>query len=98
MNYRLRILTTIYKQYRTFPFNSPSYLWEEEPATENAVCFNCVKCPVAEYFESKGLLEFCAATWCALDYPLAEMWNAKLLKSGSIAGEDDKFDFKCIVK
>ena len=86
------------KLFRAFPFNSPSYQWIDRPTTANVVGFDCVKCPVAEYFETKGLSKFCAATWCALDYPLAEMWNAKLERTGSIAGGAKVCDFRWNVK
>tara|TARA_B100001057_G_scaffold437005_2_gene468524 strand:- start:249 stop:875 length:627 start_codon:yes stop_codon:yes gene_type:complete len=77
-----------------FPFNSPSYKWQNIPQQDNTVLFNCTKCPVADYFEKKGLSEFCVNTWCALDFPLAEMWNAKLERTNSIAGGAKLCDFK----
>ena len=86
------------KLFRRFPFNSPSYVWQDVETTSNVVSFNCLKCPVAEYFQSKGLSEFCVATWCALDYPLAEMWDAKLKRTGSIAGGAEICDFRWILK
>lgn len=84
------------KLFRAFPFNSPSYQWKDVTTEKDVVGFDCLKCPVAEYFETKGLSKFCVATWCALDYPLAEMWNAKLERTGSIAGGEDKCDFRWI--
>jgi len=95
-NYQ-RLLTAT-RLFRAFPFNSPSYGWQDVKTDRNVVGFDCVKCPVAEYFSKNGLSDFCAATWCALDYPLAEMWNAKLERSGSIAGGAKKCDFRWIVK
>ncbi len=80
--------------FRTFPFNSPSYKWNNIPQADNSVCFNCTMCPVAEYFEHQGLSRFCVKTWCALDFPLAEMWNAKLERTNSIAGGAKVCDFK----
>lgn len=80
--------------FRTFPFNSPSFKWETIPQVEDTVRFNCTKCPVAEYFETKGLSEFCVKTWCALDFPLAKMWNAELERTNSIAGGAKVCDFK----
>lgn len=82
------------KLFRKFPFNSPSYQWEDIPSKNNIVGFNCIKCPVAEYFKSQGLSKFCASTWCALDYPLAELWNARLERNGSIAGGAPICDFR----
>jgi len=36
--------------FRAFPFNSPSYQWQNVPASGNVVAFYCLRCPVAEYF------------------------------------------------
>ncbi|MEO7582161.1 MAG: L-2-amino-thiazoline-4-carboxylic acid hydrolase, partial [Ferruginibacter sp.] len=47
-----------------------------------------------EYFLSKGLSKFCTKTWCSLDYRLAELWHAKLERTGTIAGGADKCDFR----
>ncbi len=88
-------MATATRLFRTFPFNSPSYQWQDIPG-DDAVAFNCIKCPVAEYFKSHGLSEFCAATWCALDFPLAALWHARLERTGSIAGGADKCDFRWI--
>ena len=86
------------KLFRAFPFNSPSYEWKDVQTANNIVDFDCVRCPVAEYFQSKGLSKFCTKTWCSLDYPLAELWHAKLERTGSIVGGAHKCDFRWIVK
>lgn len=86
------------KLFRTFPFNSPSYQWRDVTTEKNVVGFDCLKCPVAEYFETKGLSKFCTQTWCKLDYPLAELWNARLERSGSIAGGSKTCDFRWEIK
>jgi ubiquinone biosynthesis protein len=85
-----RLLKTT-QLFRAFPFNSPSYKWQDIKTGDNVVGFDCLKCPVAEYFQSKGLSKFCTQTWCSLDYPLAQLWHAKLERTGSIAGGADKF-------
>ncbi len=85
------------KLFRAFPFNSPSYEWNDVQSESKVVAFDCLKCPVAEYFQSKGLSKFCTKTWCSLDYPLVELWHAKLERSGSIAGGAGKCDFRWIV-
>ncbi|MEO6731242.1 MAG: L-2-amino-thiazoline-4-carboxylic acid hydrolase, partial [Ferruginibacter sp.] len=77
------------KLFRAFPFNSPSYEWQDVQTANNVVGFDCVRCPVAEYFLSKGLSKFCTKTWCSLDYRLAELWHAKLERTGTIAGGAD---------
>lgn len=88
-----RLLQTT-KLFRAFPFNSPSYEWKDVQTANNVVGFDCVRCPVAEFFKSKGLSKFCTKTWCSLDYPLAELWHAKLERTGSIAGGAGKCDFR----
>lgn len=82
------------KLFRAFPFNSPSYQWKDVRTEKKVVGFDCLKCPVAEYFQTKGLSEFCTKTWCALDYPLAEMWDSELERTGSIAGGAKVCDFR----
>lgn len=84
--------------FRTFPFNSPSYIWHDAEPDGSIVGFDCLKCPVAEYFNKRNLSEFCTATWCALDFPLAEMWEAELVRTGSIAGGARKCDFRWTLK
>ena len=81
-----------------FPFSSPSYQWQFIETEKNVVGFNCVRCPVAEYFKSYELSELCVATWCNLDCPLAETWGAELKRTGSIAGGAKVCDFRFMAK
>lgn len=83
--------------FRAFPFNSPSYKWEDVQTNDKVVGFNCTKCPVAEYFKEKNMSDFCTNTWCKLDYPLAELWDSKLERTGSIASGAEICDFRWIV-
>lgn len=95
---KYNILLKATQLFRAFPFNSPSYVWSDVTTENNVVGFDCAKCPVAEYFIKNNLAEFCAATWCALDYPLAGLWHAELKRTGSIAGGADKCDFRWTLK
>jgi ubiquinone biosynthesis protein len=89
---RLRLATTAF---RTFPFSSPSYRWEDVPTPGGVVGFDCLRCPVADYFKTQDLSELCVRTWCALDFPLAaNVWDAQLVRSGSIAGGASTCDFR----
>ncbi|HVA29546.1 MAG TPA: AarF/UbiB family protein, partial [Candidatus Baltobacteraceae bacterium] len=88
---RLRLATDIF---RTFPFSAPSYEWQSVAASGAATAFDCVRCPVAEYFENEGLSELCVQTWCALDFPLATLWHGRLERTGSIAGGAPRCDFR----
>ncbi len=89
---RMRVATVAF---RTFPFSAPSYEWKDVPSPAGVVGFDCLKCPVAEYFKTQQLSELCVQTWCALDFPLAEtVWHAELKRSGSIAGGQSHCDFR----
>jgi ubiquinone biosynthesis protein len=89
------LLATRY--FRTFPFSSPSYSWKDVPSENKAIVgFDCLKCPVAEYFKAHNLSKFCSDTWCELDFALAEKWESKLIRTGSIAGGSVKCDFRFI--
>lgn len=80
--------------FRRFPFSSPSYGWKDLPGEKNEVVFNCTRCPVANYFKSKGLADLGYNTWCKYDYRLAELWGGKLELTNTIAGGADECDFK----
>lgn len=89
---RMRVATVAF---RTFPFSAPSYEWKDVPSPSGVVGFDCLKCPVADYFKTQQLSELCVRTWCALDFPLAEdVWHANLDRSGSIAGGQSHCDFR----
>jgi len=88
---KLRFATTMF---RTFPFDSPSYLWQDVAAAPDVVAFDCLKCPVAEHFRAHNLSELCVNTWCKLDYPLARQWGAELARTGTIASGAPLCDFR----
>ncbi len=88
---KLRFATTMF---RTFPFDSPSYRWRDVAAAPGVVAFDCLKCPVAEYFRAHNLSELCVNTWCKLDYPLARQWGAELARTGTIASGAPRCDFR----
>ncbi len=88
---RVRFATAAFRQ---FPFSSPSYKWQDLDAAPGVVAFNCLTCPVAQYFRSHNLSELCVNTWCQLDYPLARQWGAELHRTGTIAGGARVCDFR----
>ncbi len=88
---KVRFATTAFRQ---FPFSAPSYQWQDVDAAPGVVAFNCLACPVAEYFRSHNLSELCVNTWCKLDYPLARQWGAELQRTGTIAGGARMCDFR----
>jgi len=80
--------------FRSFPFGSPSYEWRDVSSPDGAVAFDCVKCPVAEFFASQNASELCVQTFCRLDFPLAETWGGQLERSGTIASGAERCDFR----
>jgi ubiquinone biosynthesis protein len=88
---KLRFATTAF---RTFPFDSPSYIWKDIDAIPGVMAFDCLKCPVAEYFRSHNESELCVNTWCKLDYPLARQWGSELKRTGTIASGAMACDFR----
>lgn len=88
---RLKLATDAF---RSFPFGSPAYLWQDVDAGEGVVAFDCLRCPVAEYFASHNLSELCMKTFCNLDFPLAEQWGAKLERTGTLASGAPRCDFR----
>ncbi len=88
---KLRFATTAF---RTFPFDSPSYLWKDVDAAPDVVAFDCLKCPVAEHFRTHNLSDLCVNTWCKLDYPLARQWGSELTRTGTIASGAPVCDFR----
>jgi len=88
---KVRFATAAFRQ---FPFSSPSYKWQDLDAAPGVVAFNCLTCPVAQYFRSHNLSELCVNSWCKLDYPLARQWGAELQRTGTIAGGARVCDFR----
>lgn len=90
---RLQLATDLF---RSFPFGSPSYQWRDVPSTDGAVAFDCVKCPVAEFFASQDASELCVQTFCRLDFPLAQAWGGTLIRTGTIASGAERCDFRWV--
>ena len=88
---RLKLATDMF---RSFPFGSPSYEWRDLPSVDGTIAFDCVKCPVAEFFASQNASELCVQTFCRLDFPLAETWGAQLERKGTIASGAERCDFR----
>ena len=88
---RLRIATGMF---RRFPFGPPGYGWRDIDAGDGVVAFDCTKCPVAEFFARHDTADLCTATWCALDFPVAEKWGGRLVRPRTIADGYDHCDFR----
>ena len=88
---RLRLATDLF---RTFPFGAPGYGWRDVPADIGVVAFDCTRCPVAEFFRKHDAADLCVATWCELDFPLAEKWGGQLQRAGTLAAGAEYCDFR----
>jgi hypothetical protein len=76
-----------------FPFNAPGYLIETVPA-DSGTAFDVVRCPIADYFRGRGAIDLCSASWCNLDYALAELTHEKLVRTKTLVCGDDRCDFR----
>jgi L-2-amino-thiazoline-4-carboxylic acid hydrolase len=88
---RLKLATDIF---RHFPFGAPSYEWRDVAVTDGAIAFDCMKCPMAEFFAKHNASELCVETACKLDFPLAEKWGGRLERSGTLASGASHCDFR----
>lgn len=88
---RLELATKFFRQ---FPFGPPAYEWRDVEASADVVAFDCLRCPVAEFFSSHHAGPVCVATFCNLDFPLAPTWGASLTRTGSLAGGAPRCDFR----
>ncbi len=77
----------------SFPFNAPGYLIEPVPA-DGGTAFDVVRCPVADYFRKEGAIDLCSASWCNLDYALAEMTRERLVRTKTLVRGDERCDFR----
>jgi hypothetical protein len=77
----------------SFPFNAPGYLIEAIPAA-GGTAFDVVRCPIADFFRAEGAVDLCTASWCNLDYSLAELTHEKLVRTKTLVRGDDRCDFR----
>ena len=76
-----------------FPFNAPGYLIKTVPV-DSGTAFDVVRCPIADYFRGQGAIDLCSASWCNLDYALAELTHEKLVRTKTLVRGDGRCDFR----
>jgi L-2-amino-thiazoline-4-carboxylic acid hydrolase len=76
-----------------FPFNAPGYV-VETVESDRGTAFDVVRCPVARYFAAAGAADLCLASWCNLDYALADLTREKLSRTKTLVGGQDRCDFR----
>jgi len=77
----------------TYPFGRPGYEWNDVPQPDGR-SLDMLRCPVAEYLGRRDAADLCAGSWCNLDYALAEMWGARLKRSGTLVAGAGCCDFR----
>jgi L-2-amino-thiazoline-4-carboxylic acid hydrolase-like protein len=80
---------------QSFPFNPPGYIAKYVPM-KGAIAFDMIRCPVAEVFRAHGAIDLCQASWCDLDYALAEMQGLRLHRTTTLVEGADRCDFRFI--
>ncbi|HSZ15040.1 MAG TPA: L-2-amino-thiazoline-4-carboxylic acid hydrolase [Solirubrobacteraceae bacterium] len=87
---RLRLSVNAFLAY---PFGRPGYRFNDVPEDDGR-SLDMVRCPVADYLGQRGAADLCGGSWCNLDYALAEMWGARLQRSGTLVGGASCCDFR----
>ncbi len=77
----------------SFPFNAPGYLIEVVSA-DTGTAFDVVRCPIADFFRAEGAVDLCTASWCNLDYALAELTGEKLVRTKTLVRGNGRCDFR----
>ncbi len=80
--------------FKRFPYSPPDYRMNYAQCDDQTVGFDVHRCPVAQYFKREGLSELCGATFCDLDFPLAQQWGLELQRPHTLAAGDDHCDFR----
>jgi len=81
----------------SYPFGRPDYRFDGV-AEADGRSLNMLRCPVADYLGQRGATDLCAGSWCNLDYALAELWGARLQRSGTLVAGAACCDFRFHVK
>lgn len=76
-----------------YPFGPPGYRFTNVPQPDGR-SLDMVRCPVADYLGPRGAADLGAGSWCNLDYALAEMWDARLQRSGTLLAGAPCCDFR----
>ncbi len=77
----------------TFPFGRPGYGFDDV-AQQDGRSLDMRRCPVSDYLGAHSAADLCGGSWCNLDYALAEMWGAKLYRSGTLVSGAQCCDFR----
>lgn len=76
-----------------FPYASPGYKMDFVDRGDGGTAFDVHRCAPADYFRQHDLAELCTECFCDLDYPLAEIWQVRLVRQKTIAKGFDHCNF-----
>ncbi|RMF21827.1 MAG: hypothetical protein D6760_08645 [Deltaproteobacteria bacterium] len=77
-----------------FPYAAPGYRMTLLPPSDTEAGFDVHRCPVADYFRSRGRLDLCAQAFCDLDYALARQWGVQLVRPRTLSRGFALCDFR----
>ncbi|MEW5735339.1 MAG: L-2-amino-thiazoline-4-carboxylic acid hydrolase [Thermodesulfobacteriota bacterium] len=79
-----------------YPYSKTGYDMHWKDAGRDTAGFDVFRCPVADYFRSKGLNDLCKASFCDLDYPLADRWRVRLVRPRTLSQGHPVCDFRFV--
>lgn len=88
---RLRRVTDLVRRY---PFGPPGYQVVDVADAGCPAAFDVLRCPVADYFRTRGLADLCVELFCDLDHRLAAEWGVELARARTLASGQDRCDFR----
>lgn len=89
-----RVRHAMWALMNVYPYRKPGYDMAFVDAGEDTVGFDVRRCPAAEFFASHGLSDLCKATFCDLDYPMADRWGVELDRQLAISTGADHCNFR----
>lgn len=92
MNLTLACLTLSFHRGR-FPFDPPAYVMRDAEARD-AIVFDVLRWPIAEYFRDQEATDVYTGTSCDLDHALAEAWGGRLVRKETLAGGAPRCDLR----
>jgi len=83
----------VMQMFMRFPYASPGYKMGFVNRGDGGTAFDVHRCAPADYFRQHDLAVLCTESFCDLDYPLAEIWQVRLVRPKTIAKGFDHCNF-----
>ena len=78
----------------TFLFTKPFQRAAVPPLKESDIAFDVTVCPIAQYFQDRGVPELTRYAACDLDYRMAQIWQVQLDRDQTLATGGNRCDFR----